>query len=412
MYPDRDSLFPPPAGAAERCCASVVDLPPAPAGSRRRRLWDLDGHAQCPVIGLCLPVATLRRLMLKLDGQAPLDDYELHCVAVAATKHRTRVAEAAQRELDRSHALALRSAAAIKTEAALQAWWEGERFGPQMAGALWALLTHARCTPELERLALGHVHMQQHELGRHLRAQADRMQQLQAENARLARDKAAVAARAEESAREHARQREALHSEAVRLRGVVLARETLVAQLREEAEALRRAEPDLPARKALAQQLQQQAERMRELQHALQRAHDVVERLRATPPGLAPDDAASELAAPVPAPGSCMPPPCLDARAVLCVGGRAGAVPVYRRLVEDAGGRFLHHDGEEDNPQRLDATLAAADLVICQAGCVSHGAYWRVKDHCKRTGKRCVFLDKPSSAGLRRALLALVPATA
>jgi hypothetical protein len=55
--------------------------------------------------------------------------------------------------------------------------------------------------------------------------------------------------------------------------------------------------------------------------------------------------------------------------------------------------------------------LAAADLVICQTGCISHDAYWRVKDHCKRTGKRCVFVESPSTAGLKRALLALVPAS-
>ena len=89
----------------------------------------------------------------------------------------------------------------------------------------------------------------------------------------------------------------------------------------------------------------------------------------------------------------------------------ADPLPVYRHLVERTGGRFLHHDGgEEDSPAKLDSTLAAADLVICQTGCVSHDAYWRVKDHCKRTGKRCVFVESPSSAGLKRALLALVPA--
>jgi len=42
--------------------------------------------------------------------------------------------------------------------------------------------------------------------------------------------------------------------------------------------------------------------------------------------------------------------------------------------------------------------------VICQTGCVSHGAYWRVKDHCKRTGKRCVFVEKPSVSSMARCL--------
>ena len=54
---------------------------------------------------------------------------------------------------------------------------------------------------------------------------------------------------------------------------------------------------------------------------------------------------------------------------------------------------------------RLDASLAAADLVICQAGCISHSAYWLVKDHCKRTGKRCVYVDKPSASAFERGLV-------
>jgi hypothetical protein len=90
------------------------------------------------------------------------------------------------------------------------------------------------------------------------------------------------------------------------------------------------------------------------------------------------------------------------------VGGRQAVVPSYRQLIECTGGRFLHHDGgEENNPAQLEANLAAADLVICQTGCISHDAYWRVKDHCKRTGKRCVFVEKPSVSSLARCLRGL-----
>jgi hypothetical protein len=52
----------------------------------------------------------------------------------------------------------------------------------------------------------------------------------------------------------------------------------------------------------------------------------------------------------------------------------------------------------------LDANLTAADLVICQTGCISHNAYWKVKDFCKRTGKRCVFIENPSATSLARSL--------
>lgn len=45
----------------------------------------------------------------------------------------------------------------------------------------------------------------------------------------------------------------------------------------------------------------------------------------------------------------------------------------------------------------LQASLAAADLVICQTGCLSHGAYWRDNGHCRRSGSACVLPDAPSS---------------
>lgn len=33
-------------------------------------------------------------------------------------------------------------------------------------------------------------------------------------------------------------------------------------------------------------------------------------------------------------------------KCVLCVGGRSGAVDAYRQVIEQRGGRFLHHDGD------------------------------------------------------------------
>ncbi len=79
-------------------------------------------------------------------------------------------------------------------------------------------------------------------------------------------------------------------------------------------------------------------------------------------------------------------------RAVLCVGGDDSTAGLARQLVESTGGRFLTLEGEE---AALEANLRAADLVICQTGCISHDAYWRVRDHCKRTGKQCVLVDSP-----------------
>ncbi|MEO8418864.1 MAG: DUF2325 domain-containing protein [Methylophilaceae bacterium] len=51
----------------------------------------------------------------------------------------------------------------------------------------------------------------------------------------------------------------------------------------------------------------------------------------------------------------------------------------FKGLVQLRGGEFMHHDGgKEESLKRLEAVIAAADTVICQTGCISHDAYWRV----------------------------------
>lgn len=92
--------------------------------------------------------------------------------------------------------------------------------------------------------------------------------------------------------------------------------------------------------------------------------------------------------------------------AVLCVGTQGAHAAVAQRVVEMVGGHFLQHDGHADDgeydDEALEASLVAADLVICQTGCLSHGAYWRVQDHCRRTGKQCVLVAQPDVAKLVR----------
>ena len=394
--------------AGARCCSPVVSLLPPP-GSRRRRLWDLDPHAHCPVVGVCLPIQALRRLVNKLvGGHALADDYELHCGVIAECRLRTPLAEALQKELDRRCAAALQQARAVKTTEALAAWWQagaaGHAPGRGLPGSLWATLTHPRCTPALQQQVLGEVHMLQHQVGMATRVEADRFEALIDENAVLARELAAAQQRATRQAEDGARRSEQLQQQNLRTRAELITRTTELAALRERLAALEAAVPDLASRHALGQANRQLSDEVHALQrHVLQARQEADRQQRRAEEA----EARAARAATGPAHTEAEAPLLtqLADRAVLCVGGRAASVPVYRQLIERTGGRFLHHDGgEEDNSARLDATLAAADLVICQTGCISHDAYWRVKDHCKRTGKRCLFVETPSQSALSRAL--------
>jgi hypothetical protein len=394
--------------------AAVAVITPPARGSRRRRLWEFEGFAHCPVIGVCLPIANLRRLVSKLCGVQPVaDDYDLHCGAIAECKQRSALAEAVQRELDRRFAVAIKQSAKVKTTEALSEWWGEASRGDDLAAVFWATLTHPRCSPDLEHQVLGQVHMLQHQVGMAQRVDLQRFETLLAENATLARELGQAQQRSARQAAELTRRSDAQQGQVMQLRAQLIARDTSVMALKADLQTLEAAVPGLKGRVLLERETQQQAERIHALERALLQAQQACERQARRVQELTEelarrDDANASIGQQASLPDIATT---LGDRAVLCVGGRPASVPLYRHIVEGTGGRFLHHDGgEEESVAKLDATLAAADLVICQTGCISHNAYWRVKDHCKRTGKQCVFVENPGSASLKRALAELQPA--
>ena len=171
------------------------------------------------------------------------------------------------------------------------------------------------------------------------RADQRALRALAEENALLARELGRVQARFTQWRQDCNAQAERLQGQLMRARGALVAKETLIAALRDQ--------------------------------------------LAATPAASAP----------------------LAARRVLCVGGRARQVPVYRELVERAGGRFDHVDGADPAClPRLRLSLADADLVILQPGYACQGACRAVEQHCARTGVRCVQLDKACALGFAHSL--------
>lgn len=391
--------------------ASAALQPPLTTGSRRRRLWELPSHAFCPVVGVCLPISALRRLVDKALGeQVVADDYELHCCVIAECKSRTPLAERLQRELDRRYASAQRQAAQAKTTDALGQWWASCQRGNEIAGALWATLTHPRCDVALEERVLSNIHMLQHQVGAAHRADVQRFAALIDENGVLARELGAVQQRSTRVIAEKSAYIERQAADNMQLRATLIGKDTALASLRDEIATLEAGFPGLRTRVEQARHIETQLARIHALEqhllHEQRRAQVLQDRVEDLTALLPASGVSPGMQAEVPAAAG------LRDKSVLCVGGRPGIVPIYRQLIERTGGHFLHHDGgEEESAARLDASLAAADLVICQTGCVSHGAYWRVKDHCKRTGKRCVFVEKPSASSLARCLKDIGQAT-
>ena len=386
---------------------------PVRASTRRRRLWELPANCHCPVIGVCVPLAVLRRLVDKaVRGSVQGDDYEVHIGAVADCISRNRLSQLLQEALDQRYCAVLHRFSTAADGHAVRVLWSEALHAGDVAGAFWAALTHPCTDFLLEATILGEIHMLQHQAGAETRVDLARHHALKLENAVLAQENARQAR--ELAARSRALERAAAQLE--RARAELAARAHALTSLQATMDALRATVPELAARTRLQQQLDEVSERERKRDQLIASLRQQLAAAQAAP---MPAEALTGAPAKAPAAAPFAPEPDvrLDDKTILCVGGRSGNVPNYRDITEQAGARFAHHDGAlHDGAAVLDASLAAADLVICQTGCISHGAYWRVKDHCKRTGKQCVFVENPSSAsfsrGLRQIALVALPAQA
>ena len=379
------------------------------AGSRRRRLWELAQVCHCPLVGVSLPIDTLVRLTNRAFGASLMaNDYEVHAGAVSECARRSKLSELMQNELDTRYAREITAFKLAKSPLALAELWIKHLRSGDVAGAFWAGLTHPRCTAELEDAMCKDLHMFQHQAGAGVRLEIARFNALADENGVLARELAKVQERMTRVMGQKAVEMERMTTELVQARAAAIAKDSRIAFLAQDLEALHGSIPQLEDKQRLQKRLDQMAARQTELEaQNAELRRKVATSERAATGRLAAGLALLKVsdADDKPAPPSQPIAMHLHHKVVLCVGGRSGNLANYRDVVERIGGHFTHHDGGvEDNVSVLDANLAAADLVICQTGCISHNAYWRVKDFCKRTGKRCVFVENPSTSSLERGL--------
>lgn len=168
-----------------------------------------------------------------------------------------------------------------------------------------------------------------------------------------------VQARCSELVRAQAAEIERLQAQAMHLRATVIVRDTVLAWAREDRIALEASIPGLPKRLTLARHIETLLARIRDLTYERR--------------GMQPHPATLT------------------------------QVAVDAMLPDQPGVTAAGVEYPDDrNLGGLESSLAAADLVICQTGCLSHGEYWRVQDHCKRCGKICVLVEQPDALRIVR----------
>ncbi|WPL17398.1 hypothetical protein Thiowin_02405 [Thiorhodovibrio winogradskyi] len=385
--------------------------------SKGRKLWDIDHKYHCPLIGTCLTADELRQLGERHAHRPKerLSDFEVHISFVAAARERNGLSIATHKRLDKKYASELRLLAKRRDSAQLQADWQDALATGQVPGILWALLSHPLTDEALSERIYEDLHMLSHQIGMGQRAEVRRLHESKAELIRLRHDFDALNKRSraqlDAAAREQQELTRALREKTVanqRLHGRV---EALTRQC-ETADAaggsrrlagLERKLANLNARLVRIQderdhwrlacaEAEGQCEQARQTCGALQTSMLALEQRLAELLNESADTPSSDL----------------GGRQVLCVGGRLATVEQYRALTRGCNGSFAHHDGGmEDNQNRLEAMLATADLVVCVTEFVSHDAYRRTKQFCKRHTKPHALLANAGLGSFSQALAEL-----
>ncbi|MDO8263296.1 MAG: hypothetical protein Q7T21_08720 [Gallionella sp.] len=240
---------------------------PPSTGSRRRRLWELAHQCHCPVVGVCLPLDTLRRLVSKaLGGRALADGYEVHVGAVAECGHRNRLSELLQHELEQRYARRVQQFRSAKTTAAVAQLWKDAVAQGDVTGAFWAALTHPRCDIVLQEVLCRDMHMLQHQAGASVRIDIPRFNALAEANASLTRELDRVQERSTRFMADKSSNIERLSAQLVQARADNLAKDSSLAFLNADMTALKVSIPGFESGLRLHKKIEQMTLRQAELE--------------------------------------------------------------------------------------------------------------------------------------------------
>jgi hypothetical protein len=371
---------------------AALDASPTSPSPRRRRLWQLPTQAHELLLAMSFAPDVLRSQAARTLGQMHRgicilrgSDVDVLYSVVHDLASRNPLSEAFQKRLDEIHAITLRRLAVLRDADAVQAAWDAALRSDDMPAALWALLTHP-LGPALEQRALydarawAFAHSRRSITLSRAGQQADaRLQQAKQQVADLHARLLAQQQEADQAMSQARAEIARLSGEAARLQGLGCDKAPLTASPASTLDV--NASPRPKAR--------------------------VVPTTQAVT--TVPPPSSSQRSIQITSRSDATQPINVRNRRVLCVGGIRHAVSRYRERIEQLGGHFEHHDGGlEDGMQTLEGRLSRADLVICQAACINHEAYHRIKRHCERTGKPCVYLDRPSLSRFDRALVSCI----
>lgn len=417
-----------------------------PAPHRRlpqpKKIWEIESCYKCTLIGTCLTSIELRKLAReRVFAVESGDDYRLHADFIRISDRSDPQGKALHKYLAKKYQARTKKYLQATTDKAIKELWDRDMAEGLLDSAWWSVLVHPTASSSLVSRLYGFLHMLGH----------DSLNSHHKERLHSERLSAKVAMLEEVlgSERQHYRREKRLVQAELQSLQKTAAQLMLVEQnnatLREENSKLRQEVQTWQSGRGHSSQ-QKEIDELRQGNNALigridelgteldlirnefRSIADQLARTETLRQQLALHEAeqAKEIASlenllmrHITQEATCSqcadqntancPGPSLCGKTVLYVGGLNNLIPHYRQLVEQCGGRFLHHDGgKEASRTLLPKMLTTADAVLCPIDCVSHDACNCVKKMCKRFQKPFVLMRSAGLSSLAKGLSEIV----
>ncbi len=362
------------------------------------KLWQLDHNYHCSIIGTCLTMAEVKKILKQLRvGMHGYSAYELHSTIVAIIADNAFPSKKVQTYLDKKFKAVVQNIRKM-TAPEIMGFWKAALYSGDMIGAFWAVMMHPNSDAQMQKSFYGDIHMLSHMSGASNRADLKRLSQLEEGRKGFKAALQAQNLKYNKLALDNNNLRNSEKSgveERVGLENEVYALKNSLEQLMVLQSIQERQELDVQVNK-LHHKVNCQISEAAKLQSNIKQLSGVIGRqkqqINADKKGRLEHqneieylqtriERSLQSSCPLQKQGLC-------GQYVLYVGGKTNLVPFYRNLVEERAGVFMHHDGGiEKNTQDLQQYLSKADVVIFPSGCISHDAYWKIKSTCKKQHK-------------------------
>ncbi|MDD4357254.1 MAG: DUF2325 domain-containing protein [Smithellaceae bacterium] len=384
----------------------------------RLRLWEIDRFFKCPVIGICLTSSEQNRLLKKfgvsIKNRTP---FEIHEILVASAENENQMSKCINNLLNRKFGKEMAFFNGLDHEEFIARWRSALQNG-DCIGVFWVAATRPELPAEYRREIFGEIHMMMHRgAGKSIRFK----QELTGLHKELSKMRQAIK-EAIQSKRLFRKENELLKQNQADLRSALSAMEIEKNKLKEELSRLNSqnciAELEQENRimkahldalfvndKEKQRQMASLEEKNLQLMLELEQERESTGCFRKEARGII-----QEISAMNRCDASC-PSFNLCKKRILIVGGITRMGSLYRKLIENSGGIFEHHDGYMKNGVKmLECRLKRADLVVCPVNCNSHAACSIVKNLAKKHHKTVYMLANSSLNAVSRAIWSPVTA--